>query len=77
MIYSDYKKEEALKEIIEDTFNTCENNKDEIRWLITILRACMRIPHKRTEYKAENFKLNLWQYQMQPIIQNYFKKWKL
>ena len=77
MIYSEYAMEQELKTIIEDTFNTCESNRDEIRWLISILRAICHIPHKRTEYKAENYKLNLWQYQLDPIIKHYYKKWKM
>lgn len=77
MIYSDYQIEENIKTIINDTFDTCENNRDEIRWLLSILRSFMCIPRKRNEYKAESFKLNLWQYQLQPIIQHFYKKWKL
>lgn len=77
MIYTEFQKLEDLTDIVEETFNSCETNKDEIRWLITILRGFMDIPHKRTEYCTENYKLNLWQYQMYPIIKKYRKKWKL
>ena len=77
MIYSNYKKEEELKQIIEDTFDTCENNRDEIRWLISIIRSLIRVPNKITRPIPETYKLNLWQYQLNPIIQNYFKKWKM
>lgn len=77
MIYTEFQKLEDLTDIIEETFNTCDSNKDEIRWLISLLRGFMDIPHKRKEYCAENYKLNLWQYQMYPIIKNFRKKWKL
>jgi hypothetical protein len=77
MEYNKYQVEEDIKTIINDTFDTCENNRDEIRWLICILRGFMEIPHKRNEYCAENYKINLWQYQLNPIIQNFKEKWSL
>jgi hypothetical protein len=60
MIYTEFQAEEDLRDIIEDTFDTCSSNKDEIRWLITLLRGFMQIPNKRHEISAENYKLNLW-----------------
>ena len=77
MIYTDFEAEEDIKEIIENTFDTCENNRDEIRWLISILRGFMRIKHKRLEQNSETYKLNLWQYQLDPILKKYYKKWKV
>ena len=77
MIYTDFEAEEDIKEIIENTFDTCENNRDEIRWLISILRGFMRIKHKRLEQNPETYKLNLWQYQLDPILKKYYKKWKV
>lgn len=77
MIYTEFQKLEDLTDIIEETFNTCDSNKDEIRWLISLLRGFMDIPHKRKECCAENYKLNLWQYQMYPIIKKFRKKWKV
>ena len=76
MIYTQYKAEEELRELIEDTFDLCSTNKEEIYWLITVLRGIMRIPNKRTDNHVENYKLNYWQYQLNPIIQKYIKRWK-
>ena len=50
--------------------------KDEIRWLISLLRGFMNIPNKRIEPVADNYKINLWQYQLHPILEKYKKKWK-
>lgn len=76
MIYTEFQAEEDLKDIIEDTFDTCTSNRDEIRWLITLLRGFMQIPNKRHEISSENYKLNLWQYQLYPILEKYRRKWK-
>ncbi len=76
MIYTDLQAEEDLMDLIEGTFDTCESNKDEIRWLICLLRGFMNIPNKRNEYHAENYKLNKWQYELHPILETYKKKWK-
>ena len=65
MIYSEYEAEQDLTNLIEETFDTCDSNKDEIRWLISLLRGFMNIPNKRIEPVADNYKINLWQYQLQ------------
>lgn len=33
MIYTEFQAEEDLRDIIEDTFDTCSSNRDEIRWI--------------------------------------------
>ena len=64
-----------LKTLIEETFDTCNDRKDEIRWIICLLRGLMNIPTKRIEYHIENYKLRAWQYQLNPIIEKYKRKW--
>lgn len=76
MIYTEFQEEQDLQDLIEDTFDLCVSNKDEIYWLICLLRGFMNIPHKRTEYCPENFEINKWQYQLHPIIEKYKRKWK-
>lgn len=76
MIYSEYEAEQDLTNLIEETFDTCDSNKDEIRWLISLIRGFMNIPNKRIEPVADNYKINLWQYQLHPILEKYKKKWK-
>lgn len=73
--YSAYREEQALLDLIEDTFDLCTTNKEEIYWLISLLRGLMNIPNKRKEYCAENYKLNMWQYNLEPIIEKYKKQY--
>lgn len=76
-VYSDKHIEEDIKCIIEETFDTCLSNREEIYWLITLLRAFMRLHNKNTVLSADNMQLNKWQYEMVPIIEKFMKKWKL
>lgn len=76
-VYSDKHIEEDIKCIIEETFDTCLSNREEIYWLIILLRAFMRLPNKNTVLSADNMQLNKWQYEMVPIIEKFMKKWKL
>lgn len=76
-VYSDKHIEEDIKVIIEETFDTCMSNREEIYWLITLLRAFMRLPNKNTTLNADNMQLNKWQYEIVPIVENFMKKWKL
>jgi len=75
--YSDQHIEEDLKVLIEETFDTCSTNREELYWIIILLRAFMRIGNKRIENKADVMQLNMWQYQMVPIVEQFMKKWKL
>lgn len=74
--YSEQKQLEDLNGLIEDTFDLCVSNKDEIYWLICLLRGLMNVPNKNRQATAENYKINLWQYQLHPIIEKYKKKYK-
>lgn len=76
-VYSDKHIEEDIKCIIEETFDTCLSNREEIYWLITLLRAFMRLSNKNIVLSADNMQLNKWQYEMVPIIEKFMKKWKL
>ena len=76
-VYSDKHIEEDIKCIIEETFDTCLSNREEIYWLIILLRAFMRLPNKNTVLSADNMQLNKWQYEIVPIIEKFMKKWKL
>lgn len=76
MIYTKEQEYRELSELIEETFDFCASNKEEIYWLICLLRGFMNIPNKRTDYNSENFKINFWQYQLHPIIEKFKKRWK-
>jgi hypothetical protein len=70
MIKTSQKFEEDIKTAIEDTFDTCSTNREEIYWLICILRGFMNIKNKRKEAVVDNYRINLWQYQLFPIIES-------
>ena len=76
-IYTDQHIEEDIKAVLEETFDTCSSNREEIYWLITILRAFMKIPNHNTSTNSDNLQLNMWQYQIVPIVEQLIKKWKL
>lgn len=76
MNYSNFHAEQDITNIIEETFDTCSSNKDELYWIISLLRGFLNIPNKRHEPVKENYQLNMWQYQIHPILQNFRKKWK-
>ena len=76
-IYSSQHIEEDIKDLFEDTFDTCTSNREEIYWLIAILRAFMRIPNKNTSLNSDNMQINSWQYQIVPIVEHLMNKWKL
>ena len=76
-LYTDQRIEEDLKTLIEDTFDSCTTNREEIYWLISLLRGLMRQESKETVNNAENVHLRAWQYQMAPAIERFLKKWKL
>jgi hypothetical protein len=76
MRYSEHEAEQDIMNLIEDTFDTCTSNLDEICWLICLLRGFMNIPNKRTESVKNNYKINLWQFQLHPYLEKYKKKWK-
>lgn len=66
---------DELYTLIEDTFDTCASNREEIYWIITLLRGLMNIPNERLDYNPDNANLNLWQYQMHPILEKYKRHW--
>ena len=69
--------EEDIKDILEDTFDLCKSNREEIYWLITIFRAFMKGPNKEKKMSIDNMHLNEWQYNIVPIIKQLMRKWKL
>jgi len=67
---------EDLANLVEDTFDTCSSSREEIIWTICLLRGLMNVPNKRKENHPNNYHINLWQYQLHPIIEKYKKRWK-
>ena len=64
-----------LKDLLEYTFDMCNSNREELYWLVCILRGLMNIPNKCTEPVYDNYKINAWQYKLYPYIEKYKRKW--
>lgn len=76
-MYTDQHIEEDLKTLLEDTFDLCKSNREEIYWLISIFRAFMKIPNREIKMSVDNMHINEWQYNMVPLVEQFMKKWKL
>lgn len=64
-----------LKDLFERTFDLCKTNREELYWLICILRGLMNIPNKRKEQTLTNQRINFWQYYLYPYIESYKHRW--
>lgn len=64
-----------LKDLLEYTFNQCKTNREELYWLVCILRGLMNIPNKCTSPVYDNYKINYWQYKLHPYIEKYKNRW--
>ena len=67
--------EEDIQAFIEESFDICQTNREELYWLIAVLRGFMNIGNKRTDQKLDVYKLNYWQYILSPAIQRLKKKY--
>lgn len=67
--------EEDIQNFLEESFDICRTNREELYWLISVLRGFMNIGNKRTEAKTDVYKLNYWQYILNPAIQRLKKKY--
>ena len=75
-IRTEFQAEEDIADILEETFDTCSSNREEIYWLITVLRCFLNVRNRCTEPVKDNYALNMWQSQMFPIVERYKKKYK-
>ena len=64
-----------LKDLLEYTFNMCNTNREELYWLICILRGLMNVPNKCTLAHYDKYKINYWQYRLHPYIEKYKRRW--
>lgn len=69
------KEEDDLKDLLEYTFNMCTTNREELYWLICILRGLMNIPNKNNSAAYDNLQINCWQYKLHPYIEKYKRRW--
>ena len=75
MYLSELQECDELLSLLEETFDTCSCNRDELYWLFAVLRCLMNCPNNRLDCVPDNYRLNLWQYYMKLIIDRYKKRW--
>lgn len=66
---------DELYTIIEDTFDTCSSSKEEVYWLIAILKIFLNSPNKYVQLTPENTQINYWIYSLYPIIEGWKTKY--
>lgn len=70
-----FKELDDLYTIIEDTFDTCSSSREEVYWLIAILKIFLNSPNKYTQTTAENAQINYWIYSLYPIVEGWKAKY--
>lgn len=70
-----FKELDELYTLIEDSFNACDSNKEELYWLVSILKLLMNSANQRKETCIENMQINYWMYCLYPHIEEYKKKY--
>ena len=73
--YSNYLEEDELYDTIERTFDTCSTKREEIYWLICVLRNLLNIPCKRSEQNVDNLNIREMQLGLHGIFEKYKKKY--
>lgn len=68
-----FKELDELYEVIEDTFDTCSSSREEVYWLIAILKLFLNSPNKYTQLTPDNAQINYWMYSLYPIVEG----WKI
>lgn len=70
-----FKELDDLCTIIEDTFDTCSSSREEVYWLIAILKLFLNSPNKYTQLTADNAQINYWIYSLYPIVEGWKTKY--
>lgn len=70
-----FKELDDLYTIIEDTFDTCSSSREEVYWLIAILKLFLNSPNKYTQLTADNAQINYWIYSLYPIVEGWKTKY--
>lgn len=70
-----FKELDELYGVIEDTFDTCSSSREEIYWLIAILKLFLNSPNKYTQFTPENTQINYWMYSLYPIVEGWKAKY--
>ena len=70
-----FKELDELYEVIEDTFDTCSSSREEVYWLIAILKLFLNSPNRYTQFTADNMQINYWIYSLYPIVEGWKTKY--
>lgn len=70
-----FKELDDLYTIIEDTFDTCSSSREEVYWLIAILKLFLNSPNKYTQFTTDNVQINYWMYSLYPIVEGWKAKY--
>ena len=70
-----FKELDDLYTLIEDTFDTCSSSREEVYWLIAILKLFLNSPNKYTQLTADNAQINYWIYSLYPIVEGWKTKY--
>ena len=70
-----FKELDELYEVIEDTFDTCSSSREEVYWLIAILKLFLNSPNKYTQLTPDNAQINYWIYSLYPIVEGWKMKY--
>lgn len=67
--------EQEIQDFLEESFDLCRTNREELYWLITVIRGFMNVGNKRIESHADVYRLNHWQYNLNPAITRLKRKY--
>lgn len=70
-----FKELDELYEVIEDTFDTCSSSREEVYWLIAILKLFLNSPNRYTKFTRDNAQVNYWMYSLYPIVEGWKTKY--
>ena len=70
-----FKELDELYEVIEETFDTCSSSREEVYWLVAILKLFLNSPNKYTQLTVDNTQSNYWMYTLYPIIEGWKTKY--
>ena len=66
---------DELYEVIEETFNTCSSSREELYWLIAIIKILANNSNRYTDCTPDNAQINYWIYSLYPIVENWKQKY--
>ncbi len=70
-----FKELDELYEVIEDTFDTCSSSREEVYWLVAMLKLFLNSPNKYTQSTTDNAQINYWMYSLYPIVEGWKMKY--